>query len=100
LPSSHTSVYSLFLICEVKTNLRGLGEADWQNTHSASIAVRAFFEPYKAAYEENHASLKGLYGKILVFTISHNHKNVAMYGHYARPTDNSRDNLEYYRYGL
>ena len=83
--------YFPFLLCEVKCGEIGLTIADRQNAHSASMAVNAIIQLYRAAsqaYElrqENQAlpQPEELHGKILAFSISHNHELVKIYGHYA-----------------
>ena len=84
-------LYFPFLLCEVKCSESGLNNADRQNAHSASMAVNAIVQLYRAAsqaYElrqENQALPRpeDLHGKILAFSISHNHEVVKIYGHYA-----------------
>ncbi|MCJ1449618.1 MAG: hypothetical protein MMC23_010140 [Stictis urceolatum] len=89
-----------FLICEAKSGDEGLNKARRQNIHSASIAVNAIIELYKAAYGGSDPSqVEGLYGQVLVFTVSHSHSVVYLYGHYAVPADDSK-RLEFYRYEI
>ena len=90
-----------FLMCEVKTGERGINEADRQNIHSASIAVRAIIELYKTAFGQTSPDrVTELYGKVLVFTVSHDHDRVCLYGHFAVLPDNSTEQLEFYRYPI
>ena len=90
-----------FLICEAKTGLVGMDKADRQNIHSASIAVRAIIELYKAAFgTTNPDRVKDLYGQVLVFSVSHNNMQVNLYGHYAVLSDDSSKLLKFYRYGI
>jgi hypothetical protein len=90
-----------FLMCEAKTGERGMNEADRQNIHSASIAVRAIIELYRAAYGAIEPErVSDLYGRILVFTVSHNNKLVSLCGHYARLADDSDERLLFYRYEI
>ncbi|KAK1811758.1 hypothetical protein LTR12_013855, partial [Friedmanniomyces endolithicus] len=49
-----------FLMCEAKTGRIGIDQADTQNIHSASIAVRAIFKLYYAAYGADHDRTKAL----------------------------------------
>lgn len=73
-----------FLICEAKTGQVGMDKADRQNIHSASIAVAAIIELYKAAFGTTKPEkVQELYGKVLVFSVSHNNKQVNLFGHYA-----------------
>ncbi|KAL8799321.1 MAG: hypothetical protein Q9200_007564 [Gallowayella weberi] len=51
--------------------------ADRQNAHSMTIAVRGILELYKLAKRD-----KELYGRILTFSVSHDHRTVRLYGHY------------------
>lgn len=108
-----------FLICEAKSGEEGINKADRQNLHSASISVRAILKLALAAFGKNSPRVTELYGQVLVFTISHNHDQVHVYGHYATvaadinpfnqhgnaTTNTSDDNacdppLEYHRYYL
>ena len=84
-------LYFPFIMCEVKCGENGLNIADRQNAHSASMAVNAIFRLHRAAsqaYElshDNQALLRPeeIHGKILAFSISHDHTMVKIYGHYA-----------------
>ena len=84
-------LYFPFIICEVKCGENGLNIADRQNAHSASMAVNAIVQLHRAAsqayelHQENQACLRPeeLHGKILAFSISHDHTMVKIYGHYA-----------------
>lgn len=90
-----------FLICEAKTGLVGMDKADRQNIHSASVAVRAIIELYKAAFgTTNPDRVKDLYGKVLVFSVSHNNMQVNLYDHYAVLSDDSSKLLKFYRYDI
>lgn len=71
-------VYFPFLTCEVKCGAAALDVADRQNAHSMTIAVRGVVELYKAVKRE-----KELNREILAFSISHDHRSVRIYGHYA-----------------
>lgn len=85
-----------FLICEAKPAAVGLNEADRQNIHSGSIAVRAIFMLYQEAFGQAAPHrVHELYGKILVFSISHNHDQVSLYGHFAVAESSS---LKFHRY--
>jgi len=84
-----------FLIYEVE---QGLNKADRQNIHSASIAVKGVMELFKTAFGDNSERVKDLYGQVLVFTVSHEHDKVCLYGHYAATSE--ADELQYYRYQI
>ncbi|KAK8196786.1 hypothetical protein M8818_006953 [Zalaria obscura] len=95
-----------FLICELKTGQAGMENADLQNIHSGSIAVRAILSLYHAAYGKNHVKARGLLGQILVFSVCHNNEQVNIYGHYAVANNSSNghddalENLRYSRHGI
>ena len=83
--------YFPFIMCEVKCGEHGLNIADRQNAHSASMAVNAIVQLHRAASQayELHQETQELprpeelHGKILAFSISHDHTMVKIYGHYA-----------------
>ena len=85
------NLYFPFLMCEVKCGEQALNRADRQNAHSASIAVNALVQLYRAVPQindphcEKQASsrVEELNRKILAFSISHDHSMVKIYGHYA-----------------
>ena len=90
-----------FLMCEAKTGEVGLNEADRQNIHSASIAVRAIVVLYQEAF--GHIAphrVRELYGKVLAFTVSHDNDRVLLYGHFAVAKPNFPGELEFYRYPI
>lgn len=90
-----------FLICEAKTGRVGLDSADTQNIHSASIATRAILNLYASVFGLDHESTKDLFGRILVFTVSHNNRVVNLYGHYAVPNStNGTDAFTYFRHDI
>lgn len=72
------NLYFPFLVCEVKCGENGLNIADRQNAHSASMAVSAVVQLYREV-----SRAMELHRKILVFSISHDHTMVKIYGHYA-----------------
>lgn len=76
-------MYFPFLTCEVKCGAAALDVADRQNAHSMTIAVRSVVELYRAVKRE-----KELNREILAFSISHDHRSVRIYGHYAVIDDN------------
>lgn len=88
-----------FLICEVKTGEKGFGEADRQNIHSASIAVRAIIELFKSAFGSASDQVKNLYGQLLVFTVSQSSVAVSLHGHYAVATRDGKG-LRFHRYPI
>ncbi|KAL8857961.1 MAG: hypothetical protein Q9178_005420 [Gyalolechia marmorata] len=71
-------MYFASLTCEVKCGGAALDIADRQNAHSMTVAVRAIVELYRAVNRE-----KELHREILAFSISHDHRSVRIYGHYA-----------------
>lgn len=73
-----TRMYFPFLTCEVKCGAAALQIADRQNAHSMTIAVKGVVELYRAVKRE-----KELHREILAFSISHDHRSVVIYGHYA-----------------
>ena len=90
-----------FLICEAKTGQEGIDKADRQNIHSASIAVRAIIELYKAAFGTTYPDrINELYGQVLAFSVSHNNRLVNLYGHYAVLSDDSTRKPKFHRYDI
>ncbi|MCJ1441315.1 MAG: hypothetical protein MMC23_001801 [Stictis urceolatum] len=90
-----------FLVCEAKSGNEALIKAHQQNIHSASIAVRAIIELYKAAFGKTDPDrVDELYGQVLVFTVSHNQNIAHLYGHYAVVAEDSPEKLEFYRYEI
>jgi len=71
-------MYFPFFTCEVKCGAAALEIADRQNVHSMTIAVRAVVELFRYVKRE-----KELDREILAFSISHDHRTVRIYGHYA-----------------
>jgi hypothetical protein len=80
-----------FLTTEIKCGAQGLDIADRQNAHSMTVAVRALVELYRMVDR-----LKELHGLVLAFSISHDHRAVRIYGHYAEIA--TADDVKYYRY--
>ncbi|KAI9670770.1 MAG: hypothetical protein M1817_003881 [Caeruleum heppii] len=70
-------VYFPFLTAEVKCGNAALDIADRQNAHSASVAVNALVELYRAISREDE-----VHRQILAFSISHDARGVRIYGHY------------------
>ena len=73
-----TRMYFPFLTCEVKCGAAALDIADRQNAHSMTVAVKGVVELYRAVKRE-----KELHREILAFSVSHDHRSVRIYGHYA-----------------
>ena len=71
-------MYFPFLTCEVKCGAAALDIADRQNAHSMTLAVRAMVELFRYVKRE-----KELDREIVAFSISHDHRTVRIYGHYA-----------------
>lgn len=65
------------MLATFKCGENGLNIADRQNARSASTAVNAILQLY-----QQESRLK-LHRQVLVFSISHDHSNVKIYGHYA-----------------
>ena len=70
-------MYFPFLTCEVKCGNEALNIADRQNAHSASVAVNAVVELYRAVSRQDE-----LHREILAFSISHDNRAARIYGHY------------------
>ncbi|KAK2802398.1 hypothetical protein FQN50_007396 [Emmonsiellopsis sp. PD_5] len=77
-----------FLTCEVKCSGVALDIADRQNAHSMTLSVRGVVELFRAVKRE-----KELHREILAFSISHDHTEVRIYGHYALVDD---DKITFY----
>ncbi|KAI9670787.1 MAG: hypothetical protein M1817_003898 [Caeruleum heppii] len=71
-------MYFPFLTSEVKCGNEALNIADRQNAHSASVAVNAIVELYRAISRQDE-----LHRQILAFSVSHDNRVVRIYGHYA-----------------
>lgn len=67
-----------FLTAEVKCGNAALEIADRQNIHAASVAVKQVIDLYRAVFRERQ-----LDRKILAFSVSHDYRDVRIYGHYA-----------------
>ena len=85
-------MYFPFLTCEVKCGAAALDIADRQNAHSMTLAVRAIVELFRYVGQE-----KELDREILAFSISHDHRAVRIYGHYAVIEGKSQ---KYYRHPI
>lgn len=76
-----TATYKIFFpffTTEVKCGQQGLDIADRQNAHSMTIAVRGIVELYRIV-----GRAQELHRKVLGFSISHDHRTVRIYSHYA-----------------
>lgn len=85
-------MYFPFLTCEVKCGAAALDIADRQNAHSMTLAVRAIVELFRYV-----GRARELDREILAFSISHDHRAVRIYGHYAEI--DGRDQ-KYYRHPI
>ena len=85
-------MYLPFLTCEVKCGAAALDIADRQNAHSMTLAVRAIVELFRYVGRE-----KELDREILAFSVSHDHRAVRIYGHYAVIEGKSQ---KYYRHPI
>lgn len=87
-----------FLMCEVKCGNEGLDWADRQNMHSCSVAVKALLKlEQKADQYREDKQFQSLLGRILVYSISHDHKDARLYGHYALVEE---EKWTYYRHHI
>ncbi|KAL9123660.1 MAG: hypothetical protein Q9217_006929 [Psora testacea] len=87
-----TRIYFPFLTCEVKCGAAALDIADRQNAQSMSVALRALVVLFRLVKRE-----KELDREILAFSISHDHRSVRIYGHYAVIEE---DKTTFYRYPI
>ncbi|OAQ58106.1 reverse transcriptase [Pochonia chlamydosporia 170] len=85
-------IYFPFLSCEVKCGSTSLDEADRQNAHTATLAVRGVVELFLVVKREHEIDRK-----ILAFSVSHDHRQVRLYGHYA---DFTGGEAKYYRHTI
>ena len=70
-------MYFPFFTGEVKCGAAALDIADRQNAHSMSVALRALVVLFRSVKRE-----KELNREMLVFSVSHDHRSVRIYGHY------------------
>ncbi|KAL2759486.1 hypothetical protein ACRALDRAFT_1074238 [Sodiomyces alcalophilus JCM 7366] len=84
-------MYFPFLTCEVNCGTIGLDVADRQNAHSTTLAVRAIVELFRAVERQSEVNRQ-----ILAFSISHDHRSVRIYGHYAV----IGETIKYYRHPI
>ncbi|KAL9030548.1 MAG: hypothetical protein Q9196_001336 [Gyalolechia fulgens] len=85
-------IYFPFFTAEIECGQQGLDVADRQNAHSMTIAVRGVVELYRLV-----GRAQELHRKVLGFSISHDHRTVRIYSHYAE-IDGPR--TTYYRHIL
>src|SRR5271155_1179652 len=79
-----------FFTCEVKCGKQALDIADRANTNSMTIALRGVVELYRRA-----GCVMDIHRRFLGFSISHDDKNVRIYGHYP---EIDGENTSYYSY--
>ena len=91
-------MYFSFLMCEIKCDTENLDTADCQNMHSSSVAVRTLLRiDQKADMYRSEKRFPELNGQILVFSISHDQRDVCLYyGHYALICGEKRFNYLYF----
>ncbi|KAK3290472.1 uncharacterized protein B0H64DRAFT_412440 [Chaetomium fimeti] len=85
-------MYFPFLSCEVQCGGTALDVADRENAHSMTLAVRAVVELFRLVKREAE-----VHRQILASSISHNHRAVRIYGHYAVIDGND---VQYYRHPI
>lgn len=85
-------MYFPFFTCEV--GAEAIQNADWKNTHSMTLAVRAIVELFRLVNRESELHLQ-----ILAFSISHDHQVVHIYGHYP-VIDKVAAKIKYYRHPI
>jgi hypothetical protein len=81
-----------FFTCEVKCGKQALDIADRANTNSMTIALRGVVELYRRA-----ECVMDIHRRFLGFSISHDDRNVRIYGHYP---EIDGENTSYYRYRI
>ncbi|KAL8976345.1 MAG: hypothetical protein Q9205_007626, partial [Flavoplaca limonia] len=86
-------MYFPFLTCEVVCGGTGLDIGDRQNAHSMTIAVRGIVELFKLVKRDNE-----LNGKLLTFSVTHDHRMVRLYGHY--PVIENSKTTKIYRHAI
>lgn len=87
-----SQMYFPFLTCEVKCGAVALDVADRQNAQSMSISLRALVVLFRLVKRENE-----LDRDILVFSVSHDHSVVRIYGHYPVIQGNK---ITFYRHSI
>ena len=81
-----------FFTCEVKCGTQALDIADRANTNSMTIVLRGVVELYRRA-----GRVMDVHRRILGFSISHDDKNVRIYGHYP---EIEGEKTSYYRHRI
>ncbi|KAL9013824.1 MAG: hypothetical protein Q9173_001505 [Seirophora scorigena] len=71
-------IYFPFFTTEVKCGQQALDIADRQNAHSMTVAVKGIVELYRRV-----GRAQELHRKVLGFSLSHDHRTVRIYSHYA-----------------
>ena len=92
--SATLEMYFPFLTSEVKCGEQALNIADRQNAHSMAVAIKGIAELYRRV-----GRAKELHGKVLGFSISHDHSHVRIFAHYPE-IDTKGSNTECYRHPL
>ena len=87
-----SQMYFPFLTCEVKCGDGGLTVADRQNAYAQSIILRGLYRLFRLVARE-----KELHRTIIGFSISHNAKDVRLWGHY--PVIKG-ENVKFYRHPI
>ena len=85
-------------MCEAKTGKEEPNKADQPNTHSASIAVRAFIILYWEVFGYGSDCVLQLYSKVLVFSLLHDNDQIFIYGHFIIAEPNFPKGLKDYCY--
>ena len=93
--AARDDIYFPFLTCEIKGSQQSLDIADLQNMHSMAVAVRGVVELYKQVQRQDE-----LHRRILAFSVSHDHRNVYIYGHYADKNEKNSNDIAYYRHKI
>jgi hypothetical protein len=85
-------MYFPFLTCEVRCGAAALDVADRKNAYSMTLAVRAVVELFRLVNRE-----KEINREVLAVSVSHDHRSVRIYGHYAVVDG---PNTTYYRHPI
>ncbi|KAK9443250.1 hypothetical protein VB005_04320 [Metarhizium brunneum] len=89
---AHRGARKLGCLIEMKCGFTSLEEADRQNAHTATLAVRGVVELFMVLKREHEIDRK-----ILAFSVSQDHRQVRLYGHYA---DFKEGDAKYYRHTI
>ena len=77
------NMYFPFFMCEVKCGRDGLDMADRQAMHSGSVALRGILRLVQEADRHRlNKKLTSLSGRTLVFSISHDQRDLRIHGHF------------------